>query len=327
MPSSLTISIAMCTYNGERFVQEQLESFSAQTRLPDEVVICDDSSQDNTLALLHDFASRAPFPVRIFINPENLGVAKNFEKAISLCSGDITALSDQDDVWLPEKLAIIERTFEASPEVGCVFSDAMAVDEHLQPLHYSLWDAIDFKPRYRNPAQKEFHQFILKGWVIAGATMAFRTQLVRPFIPFPADLYHDEWLSFVFCASAEISVLPHQLNKYRQHAAQCYGVKRASLFEELRGTKHVQRKYYLEFASRWVSAISLLCSHKDLNIKKIFLTAAIDQIKHLQARATMPGSLARRLPLIWQEAINGRYHRCSNGMRSILKDLLLFEQI
>jgi glycosyltransferase involved in cell wall biosynthesis len=330
MPPSLTISIAMCTYNGERFLQEQLESFSSQTRLPDELVICDDCSQDNTLALLKEFASRAPFRVRIYVNPKNLGVAKNFEKAISLCRGDITALSDQDDVWRPEKLAIIGRTFEAAPHLGCVFNDAMVVDENLHPLGYSLWDAIDFKPRYRNPSQKRFYQFMVKKGFIPGATMAFKTQSAKKLIPFPvASLgwHHDDWLAVAFSASADIDIIPHQLNKYRQHRTQLCGVEVNSIFNDFNNCKRTEREYYLDLANRWASVISLLCSYRDLKIKNFFLAAAFDQIRHLKARAMMPPSFRRRLPVIWQEAIKGRYHSCSNGIKSMVKDVLLLEQM
>lgn len=327
MPSSLTISIAMCTYNGERFLPEQLESFSRQTRLPDEVVICDDRSLDATLAILKDFASRAPFRVRIFVNPKNLGVAKNFEKAISLCQGDITALSDQDDVWLPEKLAIIGRTFEATPRLGWVFSDAMVVGENLHPLGYSIWEAIDFKPRYRNPSQKRFHQFMVKRGFIPGATMAFKTLPAKRLLPFPPGWYHDDWLPIAFCASADVEIIPYQLNKYRQHVSQLYGVKFKSIAADLSNCKSTDREYYLDSAYRWASVISLLCAYRDLEIKKIFLAAALEQIQHLKARAMMPPSLRRRLPVIWQEAFKGRYHDCSNGFKSMVKDVLLLEQI
>lgn len=138
MVRPLTISIAMCTYNGERFIQEQLDSFLKQSRLPDELVVCDDGSQDMTISILEDFCRRAPFPVRIFINSANLGYSRNFEKAMSICRGDIIAFSDQDDVWKPQKLARFEHFFKERPKVGCVFCNASLVDEELKPLGRSV---------------------------------------------------------------------------------------------------------------------------------------------------------------------------------------------
>src|SRR5215510_13144854 len=107
MPSEpcVKISIAMCTHNGAPYLAEQLNSILAQTRLPDEVVVCDDCSSDNSRAILESFASKAPFLVSLQFNEQRLGSTKNFEKTIELCQGDVIALCDQDDVWSIEKLA------------------------------------------------------------------------------------------------------------------------------------------------------------------------------------------------------------------------------
>src|SRR5580698_1985958 len=101
----MKLSVALCTYNGERFLPEQLASIREQSRLPDELVICDDASADQSVAIATRFAERAPFPVRIEANSRNLGSTPNFARAIELCNGDAIVLSDQDDVWLPDKLS------------------------------------------------------------------------------------------------------------------------------------------------------------------------------------------------------------------------------
>src|SRR6266851_3311364 len=101
----MNISIAMCTYNGERFLQQQLDSIAQQTLLPAELVVCDDGSTDRTIEILEDFASSAPFAVRIHRNETNLGYRANFMKCAMFCSGDFIAFCDQDDVWRPDKLA------------------------------------------------------------------------------------------------------------------------------------------------------------------------------------------------------------------------------
>lgn len=119
--TALTVSLALCTYNGEKFLLEQLQSFLAQTRQPNELVVCDDVSSDRTLEILNEFAQCAPFPVRIFVSDMTLRSTKNFEKAIGLCEGDIIFLSDQDDVWFPDKLARMLTIFEEDAGVGAVF--------------------------------------------------------------------------------------------------------------------------------------------------------------------------------------------------------------
>ena len=124
--------VALCTYNGALYLREQLDSLAAQTRLPDELVVCDDGSTDRTLAILDSFAAAAPFPVRIR-NRTRLGTPKNFERAIGLTTGAIIALADQDDVWYPHKLKRLERELARSKRIGLVFSDADVVDDRLRP--------------------------------------------------------------------------------------------------------------------------------------------------------------------------------------------------
>src|ERR1700721_581226 len=112
----MNLSIALCTYNGERFLPEQLRSIGEQSRLPDELVGCDDASTDRTLGIIEDFARQAPFPVRIEVNAANSGSTPNFAKAIGMCKGDSIVLADQDDVWVPSKLAALETALTFNPE-------------------------------------------------------------------------------------------------------------------------------------------------------------------------------------------------------------------
>src|SRR6185295_14781386 len=136
------ISIAMCTYNGARFLPAQLESIVRQSRPPDEIVICDDRSTDDTRALLQQVANDARFQINL--NENNLGTVKNFEQAVSLCTGDVIALSDQDDVWREDKLQTIEAAFERNPKAGLVFSDAEIVDETLNSVNRRMWHEVGF---------------------------------------------------------------------------------------------------------------------------------------------------------------------------------------
>src|SRR5215208_90703 len=117
----LKFYVAMCTYNGAQFVAEQLDSIAAQTRRPDELVVCDDGSDDATPEIIREFAHRASFPLRFYVNETNLGSTRNFERAISLCEGDFIALADQDDVWLPEKLERLERAL-ADENIALAFT-------------------------------------------------------------------------------------------------------------------------------------------------------------------------------------------------------------
>ena len=130
----MKFSVAMCTYNGAKYLEEQLRSLLAQQRLPDEVVICDDGSTDGTIALLEQFVANPLIPVRLFRNPVNLGFSRNFAQAIRLCQGDLIALADQDDIWYPEKLRRLEESFEQAPGMEGVFSDGNIIDDASRTL-------------------------------------------------------------------------------------------------------------------------------------------------------------------------------------------------
>lgn len=190
-------SIAMCTFNGGSYVKQQLESIAAQTRAPDELVVCDDCSTDETIQILEEFSRSALFPVGIFVNEQTLGSTKNFERAASLCQGDLIAFSDQDDVWMPEKLALLEAEFLNHPDVGLVFSDAELVDEELRPLGSLMWNEVGFREREKNLVKKgRALDVFLPGWSVTGATMAFRSRFVEVILPIPTDLpmIHDGWI-------------------------------------------------------------------------------------------------------------------------------------
>ena len=201
-----TISIAMATYNGARYVREQLDSFAAQTRLPDELVVRDDGSSDETTAIVEAFAAEAPFPVRLTQNARNLGLTKNFEAAIEDCSGDLIFLSDQDDVWFPEKLATVEAVFAAHPEAMVVINDAENTDENLHPSGFA----------------KSMHLNALGlGWdgMVVGCCTAFRRAFVPVLCPIRDDGHslHDAWLHLLAQRLQIRHELPKVLQYHRRH--------------------------------------------------------------------------------------------------------------
>ena len=140
----LSVSVAMCTYNGGPYIEEQLESILRQTVQPCELVANDDGSSDDTVEILREFASRAPFPVLIEENPSNLGPTKNFERSMGRCRGDVVVISDCDDIFVPRKNEIIRDALMADPDLGCVFGDAKLIRSDGSPLGLTLWDSIEF---------------------------------------------------------------------------------------------------------------------------------------------------------------------------------------
>lgn len=202
------ISIALATYNGERHLKAQLDSFLRQTRLPDELVISDDHSLDKTPAILANFAARAPFPVIFSANPNNLGYAANFSNALTLCTGDIVLPSDQDDVWLPTKIEAIERFFAEHPTSLLVIHDIEFCKEDLTPIGQTkiqrMRDGFDLTTEY-----------------VVGMASALRGDFLRLCLPIPEcdGLSHDKWLHMCANAMAGKDIMEDVLVLYRRHDA------------------------------------------------------------------------------------------------------------
>lgn len=232
--SLMGISIAMCTYNGASYLRQQLDSIAAQSRLPDELVICDDGSTDGTLELLEAFARVAPFQTQIFRNAVNLGYSRNFANAVGRCSEEIIALCDQDDVWYPPKLEHIERRFQLDPSLDGVFSNGDLIDSNSRPTRRTLWESFLFRP----DDQRRFNSgggldVLLQRNVVTGMAFAFRRRVRGLLASVPRSWIHDGWLAFLMAARSTLVADPERLVGYRVHGTQQIGAP-ASLPEKLR---------------------------------------------------------------------------------------------
>lgn len=204
----MKISIAMATYNGAKYIQEQLDSFLAQTRLPDELVVCDDGSNDATIEILERFKQDAPFYVRIFQNDVNLGHEKNFGKVIDLCEGDIIFLSDQDDVWLPSKLALLVNIFTRENGVLLVINDAEIADGSMQSTGRTVFGQTRAAGVIGDSGKS----------LTLGCATAFRSELRSLISPVPAlDYGHDSWIHDFTHMVGGRYVLEQTLQLYRRH--------------------------------------------------------------------------------------------------------------
>lgn len=203
----MKISIALATYNGAAYLGEQLASLVDQDRRPDEIVVCDDGSSDDTLQILSAFAQAAPFPVRIFENEQNLGYALNFARAISLCTGDIIFLSDQDDVWFPTKISTVEQQFLHNESTFVVVNNAEIADEKLQKTGLTVSGQL-------LSAGNTTDQLLL------GCCIAFRARLTPLVLPVPHEIHgHDGWINTLGATLKVRVFLQDVLQLYRRHGA------------------------------------------------------------------------------------------------------------
>jgi glycosyltransferase involved in cell wall biosynthesis len=329
----MKLSIALCTYNGERFLQEQLDSIASQTRPPDELVVSDDRSTDGTRQLVESFAADAPFPVRLHVNEVNVGSTRNFDHAIKLCSGDVVALCDQDDVWLPRKLRLYEEVFEARADVGLVFGDALVVGEDLSPAGRRLWDWT-FTPAARREMRRDAFRALLRRNVVTGATMAFRARFKPLVLPIPADLnmIHDAWIALVVAAVSRVEALPEPLIKYRQHGGQQLGVASGPRLNGSGGrfafdNRSALRSGYYAGEIRKVERLAdRLGQAEAVGGWPLSLRPRVATLKelagHYRVRGKTQGSRVGRLPAVLRELLRLRYHRYSNGLSSAALDLI-----
>lgn len=196
-------SIALASYQGEKFIGDQLDSILPQLGAEDEVVISDDASTDRTFEVV---AQRDDPRVRVLAHRSRVGYVANFQRALEGCRGDDIYFADQDDVWMPDKVATISGALR---RCAVVASDAIVVNEELQKLHDS-WFAL------RGATRFEAWPVYLKPSII-GATMACRRTWLQSRLPFPAGVPHDFWLSLNGILDDTLEVIPRPLILYRRH--------------------------------------------------------------------------------------------------------------
>jgi len=218
------ISVALCTYNGERFLARQLASIQQQTQTPFELVVCDDCSTDGTMEILREFAASASFPVRVTSNEHNIGFVANFQRAIGLCQGDLIALSDQDDIWYPMRLERSQQEFLAHPEVGLVFSDADVMDDQDESTGTRLWTNYGFTEERKRRLLQGDYTVLARHRFVTGATVMFRSRLRANCLPVGSGWLHDEWIVANTAAVTELRPIESPLIRYRQHVSQQVGL-------------------------------------------------------------------------------------------------------
>jgi glycosyltransferase involved in cell wall biosynthesis len=216
-----TLSIALATYNGQRYLRAQLKSLVDQSVRPSELIVADDGSSDHSLAIVREFSAQAPFPVRVIENPARLGYRANFIQATAACSGDLIAFCDQDDVWHRDKIAKVVDAFDDT-DVVLVFHDAQLVDEAGRMI-----------ARLFGGRSKTFAPLSMRPWkIVPGLVQTFRRSLLRfaPLHELSADPFaraekmsHDIWYPFWASTLGKIGYISDILVDYRQHGGNVSG--------------------------------------------------------------------------------------------------------
>jgi hypothetical protein len=317
----LTISIAMATYKGGKHLREQLDSIADQTTPPDELVVCDDQSPDNTLEVLNEFQNSAPFPIKIVSNEKRLGYARNFWKAIGLCSGDLIFPCDQDDVWLDSKLAKHEAIYREHDDVGLIVNDGRLVDSDLKAMGKTWFQAVGFTSReFKELETDRAFAVLMRDSRLCGCMMSFRSRYRDRIPPIPNVIGHDDWLALNLALLSTLRVIPEPLNDYRQHAHQ---VTQGPTDAKLPPRPTLPRRAWkLEKRAIDMAHIFQGLDGFDPPNEVLRYPEFRDYLKglmgHYVRRSMLSNHLVKRLPLVLIELVLGNYARYNDSVKNSL---------
>ena len=324
-----TVSVALCTFNGAAYVGEQLRSILSQSTRPSEIVVSDDASTDGTVGIVEQVHAAwvadggdPALDFRVIRNAVALGVAANFEQALSACSGDLLALSDQDDVWAPGRLQAMVGEFLRRPELQLLHSDARLVGGDGTSLGTTLFTTLGIT----DDEKKGVHEgrafnVLLRRNIITGATAVVRRELVDRARPFPAAWVHDEWLAMVAAATGTMDFLDDALIDYRQHGGNQIGVTSldaAGRLSRLQAPRTQRNERLLARAEALDErAPGLLPVPPDAYLRQIRAKVA-----HERVRSALPGARLRRVVPVLRQWRTGGYARFGLGPQDVLRDLV-----
>ena len=318
----LDVSVALATRNGARYLEEQLTSILDQTVRPVQIVLSDDDSTDDTVAIARRIVGDA-IPLTVLVNRPALGVTANFAQAVSACTAPLIALCDQDDRWRPDRLETLIAVFRARPEVLLVHSDARLVDGAGVDLGQTLLGALELSRADRDLIHAgEAATVLLRRSVVTGATTVFRRSLLDAALPFPAGWVHDEWLATLACLTGTIELVEHPLIDYRQHGANEIGARRPGLVQKIRKVLAEPRAARNARLEANYGALVERVTALGASVPGDLAERVSAKHAHEVGRAALPASRVRRLSPVFREARRGGYRDYGHGWQDVLRDLL-----
>ena len=323
--TSPSISVALCTHNGAAFVREQIDSILAQSVPAAQIVLSDDASSDDTVAIVERAVSEWPMPrpeLLVLRNVPALGVVANFEQAVQACTGELIALSDQDDVWMPDKLARFVERFAAEPDLLLAHSDATLVTADRSPLPDSLLDSLEATPgERRHLVDGRSYYTLIRRNLVTGATVVFRRGLLDHAAPFAPSWVHDEWLAIVAAAISRTLLIDGRLIEYRQHEGNQIGASKPSLSYKLRKLREPRQERNRGLVARSIALADRLESLGAV-VDPSRLAHARAKLAHEKWRLALPSNPVLRAPRIVAAVVSGRYSSFSRGIMDAARDLL-----
>lgn len=322
-----TVSVALCTFNGARYIRRQLASVLAQTLPPTQLVVSDDGSTDATVAMLqeelraHQAATGWSPEVVLLRNETPLGVTANFEQALRASTGELIALCDQDDEWEPRKLEKLVAMFDARPGLGFLHTDARLIDDDGDPVGGTVFGALEVSEADRAAVHsgRAFSVFVRRN-IATGATAMVHRDLVAECVPFPSVWVHDEWLAIQAAARDRLDLSEEQLTRYRRHSANQIGAGDPTLGHKIRRVLGARGDRNRMLAERSRILADSLRDATGVDSSKAAL--AEEKAAFESARAQLPANRLRRFVPVLRLAAAGGYPRlASQGWMDVVRDV------
>lgn len=320
----MKFSVAMCTYNGEKYIREQLESILNQTRPVDEIVICDDCSDDNTVQIANEVLSRGGGSYRIVVNENNMNYFKNFEKCALLCSGDWIFFCDQDDVWFPDK---VEKMFSTiDEETVMVFCDAIITNEKLEPRDGTLNHngKISVENFLKNAIGGKCHPY--------GCTMLISRGLLEKCVPF--QFSHDTCCSICAPLFGDIKYVDQPLMYYRRNDGATSGnmstnnwVRRGQTFLKFyKNMINADQERYFCWPSAFVNIYETYLEKFGERLKQVDEAGYTELIKQIAWKKKLMMLIKcgkiKSLELLWKEFFWGDYREKRGNRNLFILDMI-----
>lgn len=314
------ISVALCTFNGARYLRQQLASILDQSHRPEQIVVCDDGSRDGSVELVRGVLQGAGVEFRVVVNPTQLGPSGNYEQALRLCEHELVAFSDQDDVWHTDKLARLRAALLHAPDVAAVFSDARAIDAAGRRLEFSQWQACWFGPNVRAAYSADLFPLFVRYPVVCGATLAVRRAFAASCLPIGAGWLHDEWLALMCAATSRVQFVDAELVDYRIHDAQSVGLVTPTLRARLAQARRLDAAYFEAQIHRFEQLAERLTRRTPAPPAAVLATLQA-KLAFLRRRAEIrAGRAASPWLAATRQLLDGSHHRLGHGFKSWLLD-------
>jgi glycosyltransferase involved in cell wall biosynthesis len=320
-----SVSVVLCTFNGAAYVGEQIDSILAQTRPPDEIVIADDGSNDQTLEIATRHIARARPPklprVAVLEISKGLGVTGNFARALAAATADVVFLADQDDVWRRDK---IERQLDGlarHPRAMLSVSNASLIGADGADMGTSLFDALHVGGRELAAiGGDQPTSTLVRRSVLLGMTFALRRPILESALPIPPSWPHDYWLSLMASSLGPISVTTDCLVGYRQHGTNVVGLVPHTFAFKLARVLHSERTAAL-YRSRFECLLGRLEETPDAIAEAV--KAVEGKLRFEERRTRLHRNRARRSAQILAMTLAGSYSRyASNGPANGVRDAI-----